>query len=121
LSLRCLMVKKPFSEKVEFNVDLCPEGCKVCMDICPANAVQLDENGKPEVSRNFCVFCFACQKVCPKEAIKVSRYWIFHDDVTSAIWLMRLEKLTSTSTVSKEVASSCGKRKVSRVTQREFL
>ena len=115
------MVKKPFSGKVEFNVDLCPEGCKVCMDICPANAVQLDENGKPEVSRNFCVFCFACQKVCPKEAIKVSRYWVFHDDVTSAIWLMRLEKLTSTSTVSKEVASSCGKRKVSRVTQREFL
>jgi len=116
-----LMVKKPFLGKVEFNVDLCPEGCKVCVDICPANAVQPDENGKPEVSRNFCVFCFACQKVCPEEAISVSRYWIFPDDVTSAIWLRTLEKLTSTITVSKEVASKGVKRKVSRVTQRKFL
>ena len=116
-----LSVKKPFLGKVEFNIDLCPEGCRACVDICPANAVQLDDNGKPKVSRNFCIFCFACQKVCPKEAIHVSRYWVFHDDVTSAIWLMTLEKLTSAATVYKEVASKSGKRKVSRVTQRKFL
>ncbi|MFQ5836748.1 MAG: 4Fe-4S binding protein, partial [Candidatus Bathyarchaeia archaeon] len=96
--LDAIRVKKPFLGTVQLNVDLCPEGCMACVDICPAHAALLDENGKPKVSLDFCVYCFACQKVCPERAIKVSRHWIFHSDVRSAVWLTALEKLTSIET-----------------------
>lgn len=113
-----IIVKKPFLGTIELNVDLCPEGCRACVDICPAHAASLDENGKPKVSLNFCVYCFACQKVCPERAIKVRREWIFHSDVRSAVWLTALKKLTSLETVSKEVASDSGRRRLSLVRTR---
>jgi len=113
--LNAIQVKKPFLGTVQLNVDLCPEECRVCVDICPTHAAQLDENGKPKVSLNFCVYCFACQKVCPESAIRVKREWIFHSDVRSAAWLTALKKLTSIETVSKEVASDSGRRRHSRV------
>ncbi len=116
--LDAILVKKPFLGKVQLNADLCPEGCRACVDICPAHAAQLDENGKPKVSLNFCVYCFACEKVCPEEAIEVKREWIFHSEVRSAVWLTALEKLTSIETVSKELASDTGKRRVSIVRKR---
>ncbi len=116
--LNAILVKKPFLGKVQLNADLCPEGCRACVDICPAHAVQLDENGKPEVSLNFCVYCFACEKVCPERVIKVKREWIFHSEVRSAVWLTALEKLTSIETVSKEVASDSGRRRFSLVDAR---
>ncbi len=106
-----ILVKKPFLGTVQLNVDLCPEGCRACVDICPARAAQIDEAGKPKISLNFCVYCFACQKVCPEKAIEVEREWIFHSDVRSAAWLTALEKLTSIETVSKEVASDSGRRR----------
>jgi len=116
--LDAIVVKKPFMGTVQLNADLCPEGCMACVDICPAHAAQLDENGKPKVSLNFCVYCFACQKVCPERAIEVSRHWIFHSDVRSAVWLTALKKLTSIETVSKEVASDSARRRLSLVRTR---
>lgn len=113
-----IMVKKPFLGTVQLNTDLCPEGCRVCVDICPTHAAQLDENNKPKISLNFCVYCFACQKVCPEDAIKVKREWIFHSDVRSAVWLTALKKLTSIETVSKEVARDSGRRRLSLVRKR---
>jgi len=113
-----ILVKKPFMGTVQLNTNLCPEGCMACVDICPAHAAQLDEHGKPVVSLNFCVYCFACQKVCPERAIKVRRDWIFHSDVRSAAWLTALKKLTSIETVSKELASDSGRRRVSLVRSR---
>jgi len=110
-SLDAIQVKKPFLGTVQLNTDFCPEGCRACVDICPAHAAQLEENGKPKVSLNFCVYCFACEKVCPERAIKVSRDWIFHSDVRSAAWLTSLKKLTSIATVSKELAIDSGRRR----------
>ncbi len=116
--LGAIRVKKPFLGKVELKADLCPEGCMACVDICPANAAHLDENSKPQVLTNFCVYCFACEKVCPERAIEVSRDWIFHSDVRSAAWLTALEKLTSIETVSKELASDSGRSRFSLVRSR---
>lgn len=113
-----IVVKKPFMGTVQLNLDLCPEGCMACVDICPAHAAHIGENGKPSISLNFCVYCFACQKVCPERAIEVSRYWIFHSDVRSAVWLTALKKLTSIQTVSKEVARDSGRRRLSLVRSR---
>ncbi len=77
-------VKKPFLGTVQLNVDLCPEGCMAYVNICPTHAAQLNENGKPKVQLDFCVYCFACEKVCPENAVKVKRNWIFHSDVRCA-------------------------------------
>jgi len=108
-------VRKPFLGTIRIDTEICPDDCRACVDICPAHAVQIDENGKPKVPREFCVYCFACQKVCPEGAIEVKRQWIFHSDVRSACWLTALRKLTSDETVSKELASDSGKRRQSRV------
>ncbi len=113
-----IMVKKPFLGTVQLNADLCPEGCMACVDICPTHAAQLNENGKPKVQLDFCIYCFACEKVCPEKAVKVKRDWIFHSDVRSAVWLTALKKLTSIETVSKEVAGDSGRRRLSLVRTR---
>jgi 4Fe-4S ferredoxin len=110
-------VKKPFQGTVELNVDLCPEGCMACVDICPTHAIQMKE-GKPSFSPEFCIFCFACQKICPKEAIKANREWIFHADIRAAAWLTALKKLTSPETVAKEVMIKSGKRRRSATRNR---
>ncbi len=90
----------------------------VCTDICPAHALQLDRDKKPSVNSQCCVYCFACQKVCPEGNIMVRRDWIFHSDVKSAVWLTTLKKLTSIETVSKEVASDSGRRRRSALRSR---
>jgi formate hydrogenlyase subunit 6/NADH:ubiquinone oxidoreductase subunit I len=114
-------VKKPFQGKIELNADLCPEGCRACIDICRTGAIELDENGKPVVLSEFCLFCSVCQKVCPKEAIKVKRFWVFHSDIKAAAWLTALKKLTSTETVVRELQVKSGKKRVSAVKKRRLL
>lgn len=114
-----IQVKKPFQGTVQISADKCPEGCMACVDICPAHALQVDGGGKPSLATQFCVFCFACQKVCPEQNIKVKREWIFHSDVRSAAWLTALKKLTSIETVAKEVTRDSGWRRVSAVESRE--
>jgi 4Fe-4S ferredoxin len=111
--LDAIRVKKPFQGTIELNADLCPEGCRACIDLCPAHAIELGEDGKPTVLPNFCLFCSACQKVCPKEAIKVKREWIFHTDIRAAAWLTALKKLTSVITVAKEIQIKSAERRFS--------
>lgn len=110
-------VKKPFQGKVVLNSGLCPEGCKVCVDVCPTKAIQL-ENDKPAVFSQFCIFCSACKNVCPKEAINVTRDWIFHSDIKAAAWLTALKKLTSFETVMKELRIKSGEKRASAVRNR---
>lgn len=113
-----IVVKKPFLGNVSLNGGLCPEGCRACVDICPAHAAHLDEYDKPKVTLNFCIYCFACEKVCPEKAINVKREWIFHSDVRSAAWLTALGKLTSFETARKEAASDSGKTRYTRADSR---
>ena len=105
-----IKVKKPFQGTIELDVDLCPEGCMACVDICPTHALQIEE-GKPSFVSDFCIFCFACQKICPKQAITANREWIFHADIRAAAWLTALKKLTSSETVAKELRIKSGKRR----------
>ena len=116
--LDAIEVKKPFQGTIELNTDLCPSGCTVCVDICPTDAIKL-ENDNLSVYPEFCIFCSACQKVCPKEAVKVKRNWIFHSDVKAAAWLTALKKLTSFETVRKELMIKSGQRRTSSVQNRK--
>ena len=113
-----LHVKKPFQGKVELNKTLCPKDCVVCMDICPTSAIRL-ENEKAVLYPDFCIFCSACQKVCPKEAICVSRDWIFHEDIEAAAWLTALRKLTSFNTLKKELSIKATNKRTLAVQKRK--
>ena len=77
------------------------------------------ENGKPVIEPEFCLFCSACQKVCPKESINVKRSWVFHSDINAAAWLTALKKLTSTETLIRELQVESGKKRVSAVKRRK--
>ena len=118
--LDAIHVKKPFQGTIKLNADLCPEGCRACIDICRTGTIELNENGKPFVSPEFCLFCSACQKVCPKEAIKVNRSQVFHSDIKAAAWLTALKKLTSTETLIRELQAESGKKRVSAVKKRRL-
>jgi formate hydrogenlyase subunit 6/NADH:ubiquinone oxidoreductase subunit I len=76
------------------------------------------EKNKAVISIDFCIFCFACQKVCPENAIKANREWIFHDDIKAAAWLTALKKLTSDKTVAKELRIKGGKKRKVRTQKR---
>jgi 4Fe-4S ferredoxin len=116
--LDAIDVKKPFQGTIKLDSELCPKGCTVCVDICPTHAIKL-ENGQLRVYSDFCIFCSACQHVCPKEAVTVNRDWIFHSDVKAAAWLTALKKLTSFETVRKELMIKSGHRRTSSVQKRE--
>ncbi|MEM3356695.1 MAG: 4Fe-4S binding protein, partial [Candidatus Bathyarchaeia archaeon] len=54
-------------EKAFVIADLC-DGCKLCVPVCPVNAITMQEN-KAKIDPFQCVGCGACVPVCPKEAI----------------------------------------------------
>ena len=51
--------------------------CKLCVDVCPGNAMRLPETKsssptKPTISKGFCVDCNLCAAACPTGAITVA-------------------------------------------------
>jgi Ni,Fe-hydrogenase III small subunit/ferredoxin len=47
----------------------CPEGCQVCADACPTDAVALD-GGRLRLDLGRCLFCTECTTACPEGAIR---------------------------------------------------
>ncbi len=110
-----ISVIKPFRGTLQVDTNLCPEGCQVCVDICPSEALTVDEDKKLVVNEEFCIYCGACQQVCPENAIKVERTQVLHTDVKSGAWVKALEKLTSYESVVKEMGSKSEKKKRARI------
>ncbi|MFX0059908.1 MAG: 4Fe-4S binding protein, partial [Candidatus Heimdallarchaeota archaeon] len=46
-------------------------GCGNCIDICPADAIKLEDN-HAVIDTNWCVGCGVCVSKCPNEAIKIA-------------------------------------------------
>jgi len=103
---------------VEIDVERCPEGCRVCIDACPDDALRLDEEGKPEVYQEFCILCSACERVCPDDAIHVHRTSIACSNVRSGAWFTALEKLTSTDILARELGRKAVRRRGDIVKER---
>lgn len=88
-------VTKPYKGRVFLNVLLCPPGCQACADICPTNCITYDGE-KIALDKRFCLFCGACEIVCPAEgAVRIVRTGFLHTPVESAAWTEALEKLVS--------------------------
>jgi len=105
-----IQVTRPFNGVIKLNTTLCPKGCQVCIDACPSKVISLNENRKPAISEEFCIYCGACQKACPEKVISLQRTQVLHTDVTSGAWITALEKLTSRPYLFRELTSRSGKK-----------
>ena len=50
------------------NAAACPEGCAVCAEACPTQAIRIEGEG-PVLDLGRCVFCPDCVEACPEGAI----------------------------------------------------
>jgi 4Fe-4S ferredoxin len=101
-----IYVHKFLSGKLSINAPKCPEGCTDCIDVCPiTGALYLsDSDRKVHVNEMFCVYCGACKAVCPvDDALELKRTHINHTPVRSGAWNKALERLTSSTEMSKEL------------------
>lgn len=62
--LRNFFIKKPKLKK-----DKC-KGCGVCINVCPASAIELFK-GYVKFNYKNCIRCYCCQEMCPNGAIKI--------------------------------------------------
>ena len=104
-------VERPFDGVTEMDVSICPEGCMVCVDACPSDALKIGEDGKPVLEEEYCIFCSTCEKVCPEDAITVRRTSVACSDVKSGAWFKALEKLTSPEVLSRELGIDASKNR----------
>lgn len=52
----------------------CQSGCDLCIAACPVNAVHRSpETNGPVIDTGRCIFCRACEEVCPARSIRFSR------------------------------------------------
>lgn len=103
-------VKKPIQGTIRLDSHECPKGCRICVDVCPSKAISLRPDGKPSVFEEFCIYCGACQKSCPENAILVERTRILHSEVKSGAWIAALEKLTSADSMFKRYSAASAKK-----------
>ncbi len=47
-------------------------GCEACKDICPMEAINMNESGKAEVNLERCIGCGLCLMACAVEAVKLN-------------------------------------------------
>lgn len=68
-----LLIRQLYSRLFGVNRKKC-SACGVCMKLCPTRNISEDNSGRPVWGRN-CIFCFACETKCPKEAIASPVTW----------------------------------------------
>lgn len=56
----------------EIEVERCPEGCRACIDACPAAALSITPAGL-SIDLGRCLFCPACAEACPKGALRFNK------------------------------------------------
>ena len=85
--LVCAWCSNPESQRGQpeiMTVDRKCIGCGKCVEICPQEAIELDESGR-KIDREKCNLCMECATACPSGAIEaVGRYMTVGDVVAEA-------------------------------------
>ena len=97
---------------IQVHPEACPENCRRCMDICPVDALALNENGEIYAKDIPCVYCGACLQVCPSrgEALQIERTAMRHTPINSGAWNKGLERMTSSAGLTRELTAERAKR-----------
>jgi formate hydrogenlyase subunit 6/NADH:ubiquinone oxidoreductase subunit I len=72
-------VPSDYRGKIKYDRTKCI-GCKLCISVCPANAIEFAEKDKKikhYVSR--CIMCGECTDVCPVKCLKCSQEFLLAD------------------------------------------
>ena len=96
-----IKVQKPFYGRLDLDASACSKDCVACQDVCPSGAIRRFD-GDLVVSTDFCVFCSACEKVCPDKVISVKRDQVFCTDIETGAWLTALRKIVPFESFRKE-------------------
>jgi 4Fe-4S ferredoxin len=101
-------VTKPYEGRTFLQISRCPSGCQACADACPTHAITYD-GVKVNLDQRFCLFCGACENVCPSKAnetgpgaVRIVRTGFKHMPIQSGAWTVALDKLVSYQAVSRE-------------------
>lgn len=113
-----IVVKRPFEGLVTVERAKCPEDCRICIDICPSNSIKVTKDKELEINSNICVFCKACQKICPEAAIHVKIKRVLHTPIKSSTWINLLQRFASNEAAAKEMASKSIEKRRSRIRTR---
>jgi len=68
-------VEEHFRGALKFDQPKCI-GCKICMKVCPSNAIEIERISETEkvyqayVHMDRCIFCGQCVDSCPKKALE---------------------------------------------------
>jgi len=109
-----IRVQKPFYGRLDLDASACSKDCVVCQEVCPSGAIRRVD-GALVVSNDFCVFCSACEKVCPEKSITVKRDQVFCADISTGAWLTALRKLVPLEVFRREAMVRATKRRFSVV------
>lgn len=96
-----VLTPEGFRGRVGYDKSACI-GCKMCIKVCPANAIEsLEEEKKVQFHMDRCCFCAQCTEICP-----VSCIWMTHDFAFSS-YDRKAEIVTDSG--KKPVAPASGK------------
>ena len=124
LPLGAVQVHKFLSGKITIHQSKCPLNCTDCIDVCPIPGTlsTLKADDKVYVNEAFCVYCGACKNVCPiEDALEVKRTRINHSSIHSGAWNKALERLTSSTNMTKELKTKGSARARESVMRRMRL
>ena len=68
-----------FRGKIKYDKEKCI-GCKLCIKVCPCNAIEFRENEKKiKIYLARCCFCSQCNDICPVSCLSMSDEFLLSD------------------------------------------
>jgi Ni,Fe-hydrogenase III small subunit/NAD-dependent dihydropyrimidine dehydrogenase PreA subunit len=94
-----------FRSRPTLDPERCPEGCQVCVDACPTNAISANPL---TIDLGACVFCPLCAEACPEGAITYTNSTQMAATFRDGL-LLREHRAVTPETASREIRRLFGR------------